>query len=219
MTGLALLVVSIALADSLNPATVIPALYLATVPRPVRAILGFGAGFLVVNLLGGLVVLALGREAASVVPRPSAAALHAIELLAGVACLMAAGLLWAARARTGSAFARVERRSERAAILAGAAIAAAELPTAVPYFVAIAIIAAADHGPLADAALILLFQVVFLAPVAVIALVRGAGGERMDRAAERARAAMLRHAGAAIAVLVGILGVVLLTFGVVGLTA
>ena len=49
-------VVLIAVADSLNPSTVAPALYLAAGKIAVRSLLGFTAGVLVVSVVGGLLL-------------------------------------------------------------------------------------------------------------------------------------------------------------------
>ena len=49
MLALALLVASIAFADSLNPSTVLPALYYSTTPHAVRKIAGFTLGFSLTN--------------------------------------------------------------------------------------------------------------------------------------------------------------------------
>ena len=84
-----LLVVSIALADSLNPSTMAPALYLTTVRRPRRRVAEFAAGVFVVNMVGGaLLVLGPGQLILSAVPRTSHQAKHVIELVIGLALLV-----------------------------------------------------------------------------------------------------------------------------------
>ena len=219
MTELVVVVASVALVDSLNPATVVPALYLATIERPVRAILGFAAGFLVVNLAGGLVALALGNRLAGAVPSPAAGPTHWGALAAGAACLVAAVFLWVHRQRLGAGFGRAERLAERLAPASGGIIAFVELPTALPYFLAIGLVAGGGEGPAAQVALLVLFQLVFLAPVGAVAVARAASGARGARAARRARALALRWAGAAIAILVAAFGVVLVATGTAGLLA
>ena len=78
------LVLSVGLADSLNPTTVTPGLYLATVPRPVVRVAQFTTGVFAVNLAGGLVLtLGPGRLLLGLIPHPHRTAKHVIELVAG----------------------------------------------------------------------------------------------------------------------------------------
>src|ERR1700716_2634605 len=56
MLALALLVTSIALADAINPSTVVPALWLASTPRA-RGLTSYTVGVFVVYLAGGVVLL------------------------------------------------------------------------------------------------------------------------------------------------------------------
>jgi cytochrome c biogenesis protein CcdA len=216
---LVVLVVSIALVDSLNPATVMPALYLATAPRPVRAILGFAAGFFAVNVAGGIVALGLGHRLAGVVPRPGADLQHWVELVTGVAAILASGILWRSRDRVNAGFARMQLGAHRMAPLAGAALAVIELPTSLPYFAAIAALAASDQPAAVQISLLVLFQVIFLAPVVAIAAVRALAGPRAVEALARVRAFVLRYAGAAVAALVLGLGIALVVLGGVGVSA
>ena len=58
MLRLAGVVLAVGLADSLNPSTVGPALYLATGQRPVARVSLFALGVFAVNLTAGLVLAA-----------------------------------------------------------------------------------------------------------------------------------------------------------------
>ena len=139
MLALALLVVSIAVADSLNPGTIAPALYFATGARPARKTLAFAAGVFAVNLVGGTaLLLGPGRLALGALPHPGAGAKQLAELGLGAVALVGAAVLWLVRERLRDRYARAARRTDRASLLVGAAIAAVELPTALPYFAAIA---------------------------------------------------------------------------------
>src|SRR4051794_23955508 len=117
--------------------TLAPATYLATLEHARRRVAEFLAGFLAVNFLGGLVVmLGPGRLLLALLPRPSDEAKHIIELIAGVALLVLAALLWVRRVKLR------ERQlptasGRRTGVMLGAGLAAVELPTALPYFAAI----------------------------------------------------------------------------------
>src|SRR5690242_12214511 len=79
---------SVGRADSLNPSTVGPALYLATTPRRVRRILAFTLGVFGVNLLAGtLLAVGPGRLVPALFPHPRKTVVHALELAAGVVLL------------------------------------------------------------------------------------------------------------------------------------
>jgi len=217
VTALVVLVVSVALVDSLNPTTIVPALYLATGPRPVRAVLGFAAGFFAVNMAGGAAVLLLGHRFARYVPHPSHHVQHIGEVVLGVIAVAASAVLWHRRHRVDAAFARAETRVTRAAPLAGATLAAVELPTALPYFAVIAALAASAQRLPTDILLLLVFNIIYLAPVFAIAVVRALAGERAVDLLTRAREIVLRRAGAALAGLVLVVGLALLVIGAIGL--
>lgn len=218
MIDLLLIVVAVALVDALlNPTTIVPALYLATTPRPIRGILGFAAGAFLTGLVAGLVLLALGATLVDAVPTPPPDALHWSELGIGIAGIVGAGVLWRRRDRVSEGVARAEVGADRFAPLAGATIAAVELPTAFPYFAVIAGLAASDQAIAVQVSLLVLFNVLFLAPVFVIAAVRALAGRRADEVLTRIRRLVLRHSGAFVACLVLAVGLVLVVLGAAGL--
>jgi len=213
--ALAAVIVSIALADSVNPTTVVSALYLATGAHPGRSILGFAAGFFAVNVAAGLVVLALGNRAADVLPHVRDGVVGTAEIAAGLVAIVAAVLLWRRRHATSAHIARSDDLVRRFAPAAGAGLAAVELPTAVPYLAALAVLATSSESALAQIVLVLVFNVVFLAPVLAIAILAAVAGRRTDLLAA-IRAIVVRHSGAAAAVLVFVVGLVLIALGVRG---
>ena len=104
------LVVSIALADALNPATVGPGLYLASGEHPRRAVLEFTGAVAAVNFAGGvLLTVAPGQLLLALIPHPGATLRYIAETVAGVSMLIAAALLWVYRRRLGR---RNEHESE-----------------------------------------------------------------------------------------------------------
>jgi len=216
VTDLVVLVVSVGLVDSLNPGTIVPALYLATGPRAVRAVLGFAAGYFAVNVCGGVAALLLGHELAGHVPHPSQGRLHAGEVVVGLIAIAAAGVLWRRRHGVVTAVAGVETRVTGVAPVAGATIAAAELPTALPYFAVVAALAGSEEPTVALIGLVVLFNAIFLAPVVAIALLRASAGPRAVDLLARARSALLRYAGVLAALAVLVLGVALVAIGLVG---
>ncbi len=127
-------VISVGLADSLNPSTVGPALYLATARRRVLRVMQFTIGVFGVTFLAGLVLtIGPGRLLLGLVPNPQRTVRHAIELVSGTILLLASAALWRER----RSLARRELPmsdggSGGSALIAGASIAAVELATALP---------------------------------------------------------------------------------------
>ena len=94
-----------------------------------------------------------------------------------------------------------------------------ELPTAFPYFAAIAAIVASGRGDLAQFLLLVLFNVAFVVPLLGILGVRALAGERGRRRLEAWRARLDRRAGELIPAVLAVIAAVLLLVGGVGLAA
>ena len=89
------LVVSIGLADSMNPSTIAPGLYLAIGERPRAGLIQFTLGVLAVNFVGGAVIaLGPGQALLALVPKPGPTARYVAETVAGVIMLIGAAA-WA----------------------------------------------------------------------------------------------------------------------------
>src|SRR5580692_810626 len=161
MAHLLTVVVLIAVVDSANPATIAPALYLAAGGAALRSLLGFTAGVFGVNLIGGLVLLGPGNALLSGLPRPGAEARHLIEVGIGAGLAVVAAALWFARRRVARHVLVNEERIDRSSFTVGAALAVVELPTAVPYFAAIAAIVGSGFGGSTQVAILTVFNVVF----------------------------------------------------------
>src|ERR1700761_1189080 len=102
MLRLAGLVVSIALADSLNPSTVAPALYLASGERPRQAVLRFTLAVALISFAGGLILtIGPGQLLLALIPHPGATVRYVAETVAGAAMLIVAVVLWLRREQLG----------------------------------------------------------------------------------------------------------------------
>ncbi len=219
MIDLVIFVVSVALVDSINPSSVVPALYLGTGPHGTRAVIGFGAGMLLVTFGAGAALLILGNGIANRIPRPAPVLIHWGEVALGVAALVVAAISWRHRHRVAGGLARIDTGGHRFAPLGGATIAALELPTAFPYFAVIAAIAASQEGLAFQASMLLLFNVLVLTPIIAIAVARIVAGARAVEALTRIRSLVLRHAGSVMAAVFLVLGIVLIALGAFGLAS
>lgn len=218
MLALLALVAAVAAADSLNPSTLAPALYFGIGPHGRRDVATFTLGVFAVSLAGGLVLtFGPGQALLTRVSKPSPHTVHLIELVAGGAALPAAAVLWRVRAHVAARLSAGKQTSDRAAWLLGAGIMAVELPTAVPYFAAIAAIVASGHGDTTQIGFLLFYNVVFVAPLVTLFAVLALAGERGAAVASRARLQLDRWAPRVAPAAFGVASAVLLTLGTVGL--
>jgi cytochrome c biogenesis protein CcdA len=220
MLALLLVVVSIALADSLNPSTIAPALLLATGPNSRARIAAFTAGVFSVSLLGGL-VLVLGPGQLLLNAGPSRHTKHLLEAGGGAVLLALGVALWLGRDPVARRFAAAEARGRdggtASVFLLGAGIMAVELPTAFPYFAAIAAIVGSDSSLGGEIVLVVVFNVVFVLPLLAILAIRALAGERAEAELEAMRAWLRRRGAALLAGLLTALGAAGLAFGIAGL--
>ena len=172
---------SVGLADSINPTTVGPALYLATGPKAVRSVTQFTLGTWAVNFIAGLLLtIGPGRLLLGLVPHPGGTVRHVIELVAGVALLLVAVGLWLGRRRLGRRELPKAVGGGRSAFIAGASIAAVELPTAAAYFAVIGSIVASTSSIPEQVGLLIVYNVAFVAPLLGILGVLLFAGERAE---------------------------------------
>jgi cytochrome c biogenesis protein CcdA len=212
MLSLLALIASVGLADSVDPAMIVPAVYFAPGPGGGRRVAGFASGVLTVNIIGGVAIaLGPGRFLLNLLPNLGPSTTRDLELAAGGVLLVAAVMLWRRRPHHGPA---KRRHSRHAAPLVGAGIALAELPTAFPYFVIIVGVIHAHVGVAATIALLSAYQALYLAPVLLIAILSGhaskSGGAGLG---ERVRTVLLVYENRLIATVLFVLAVVLLALG------
>lgn len=227
MYGLIAVVVSIGIADSLNPTTIGPVLILATGERPRRRVLEFTLGVVAVELAGGLaIVLGPGRLLVGLIPRPHHVASHIVECAVGLAMLIGAALLWRHRGR----ITRVDHLSRKVQRLSGATlgavITALELPTAFPYFAAISAILVSRTGIFGKVLLLILFNLCFVSPLLAVAAILWLARSHAERILARVSVAMwhrlprllagLALGAACISLLVGITGLLVAGHGPIG---
>ncbi|HEY2771087.1 MAG TPA: GAP family protein [Solirubrobacteraceae bacterium] len=213
------LVLSIGLADSLNPTTIAPALYLAATDHPKARVGQFTAGVFVVYFLGGaLIAFGPGELLLALVPKPSHTTRYVLELIAGAAMLVAAALLWRNRARLSTRKAPEPSTEGRSSAILGATITAVELPTAFPYFAVIAALVGSGLGPVHQLILLALFNVCFVLPLLGILATLWWAGDRATEVLGRWRAFLQRHWPVLLSGVALVAGLIVIGLGVTGLT-
>jgi cytochrome c biogenesis protein CcdA len=212
------LAISIGLADSLNPTTIAPALYVASGDRARRRVAEFTAGVFTVYFLGGVAIaLGPGQLVLTLVPRPGRHLSYVLEIVAGVAMLTAAAFLWGYRSRLGRQESPRIRDTNRSSAILGATITAVELPTAFPYFAVIFTIVGADVDVVRTIFLLLLFNLCFIAPLLGITATLTFAGPNAQRMLITGRRRLEAHWPAVLAVLALVAGLFVTLLGVTGL--
>jgi cytochrome c biogenesis protein CcdA len=214
------LVVSIGLADSLNPTTIAPALYLASGEKRRARVSEFTLGVFGVYFLGGaLVALGPGQLLLALVPKPHAHTRYILEIIAGVALLVAAAYLWLTRHRLARRELPALGAESKSSAILGATIIAVELPTAFPYFAAIAAIVGSGLHPVNQLVLLVLFNLCFVLPLLAIIATLTFAGDKADRVLATGRRFLQRNWPVVLSGLLGLAGVFILVLGVTGLAS
>ncbi len=214
------LVVSIGLADSLNPSTIAPALYLATGDRARLRVIEFTLAVFVVYFLGGaLIAIGPGQLLRSIVPHLDRTVQYVVELCAGIGLVFAAGFLWRSREQLVARGLPGVNPKRRSSVILGATISAVELPTAFPYFAAIAAILAANLGTVRQLALLFIFNVCFVLPLIGIILTLTFAGGRSERLLAKGRGFLERRWPHTLAILLFIVGIIAILVGATGFAA
>jgi cytochrome c biogenesis protein CcdA len=214
------LVLSIGLADSLNPSTIGPALYFATAQHPRREVARFTAAVFTVYLIGGLIfALGPGQLLLDLVPHPGRRLSYILELFAGVAMVTAAAFLWGYRDRLGQPKERKFSSRGRSSALVGATITAVELPTAFPYFAAIAAIVGSGYDVLRQILYIVLFNICFIAPLLVMLVVMTVAGPDAQRLLQAGRRKLQKNWPVVLSVVALVAGVFVILLGATGLAS
>jgi cytochrome c biogenesis protein CcdA len=211
------IVIAIGLADSLNPSTVAPALYMAAGPHPRLAVAQFTLAVFSVYLLGGaFIMLGPGQLVLSLVPRPDHSTRQILELLAGIVLIAVGVLLWRHRKQLSARPLPQAKPGGRASWLLGATITAVELPTAFPYFGAIAAIVGSGLGFWHRVTLLILFNVCFVLPLIGIVLVLEFAPNRAEAVLGGARDFLQKHWPELLAIVALIAGAITIALGATG---
>lgn len=216
--GLALLAVSVGLADSVNPSTVGPALYLATGAGARRNLVQFILGVFTVSLVGGIAIAAgPGQAILAAVPRPSPRATHLLEVGLGGLAVALTVALWLLRRVVARRIEVREARASHSSFALGAAIMAVELPTAFAYFAVLAAVVGSGQTFVYQVVAIIAFNVAFVGPLVAIACLHRLAGPRAERTFTAMRERIDRHGAAMVVGVMAVLACALLLVGAVGL--
>jgi cytochrome c biogenesis protein CcdA len=212
--------ISIGLADSLNPSTIGPGLFLAADRGAAGKVLAFTGATFAVFLAGGLLlVLGPGHAILALVPHPSTTTRYVLEMLAGIALLAGVPILWRRRQRPREPAEDAGRSlAGRSPAIMGATISIVELPTAFPYFAVVAAIVGSGVGLGEQLLLLVVYNLCFIAPLLAIVLAVRVAGEAAVERLRHLRELLRDHWPAIAAGAALIVGVFVTVLGVTGLT-
>jgi cytochrome c biogenesis protein CcdA len=214
------IVVSIGLADSINPSTIAPALYIATGERARGRVAEFTMAVFAVYFIGGAAIaIGAGELIRDLLPHPRNHVASVVEVAVGVALIAGAAFLWRHRHQLSHRDPPDFDPQGRSGWFLGASITAVELPTAFPYFAAIAAILGANVGPVRALSLLFLFNVCFVLPLLLIVATLTFAPEKAERILSVARAFLQRHWPAVLAGLALAAGLFVVLLGLTGIGA
>ena len=222
MLRLLVLMITIGLADSVNPSTIAPALYLASGERPRTRVSEFTLAVFLVYLAGGaLIALGPGQLIRHALPDVDVrqTVRYTGEIVAGALLIVGAAVIWTRRDRLLARGLPTTKPGRGSSLLLGASITALELPTAFPYFAAIAAILGSGLGPGRQFGLLLVFNICFIAPLLAIILTLVIAGHRADRLLAKGRRLFERRWPHLLFWLILVVGVVAILFGATGLAS
>jgi len=181
--ALIVIVLTIAFLDSLNQSTIVPGVVLGLGERAAIRVAAFTAGVFAVSTAGGLVLLfAFGRTFVARIAHPTGHTRSILELGVGIVLLAASAGLWARRDRLRRTLMHPRPKGP---LVLGAGIMAIELPTAFPYFAAVLAILGAVHGSVGRVLLVVLYNVVFVAPLLGVVALAMLSGPKHEGQIER----------------------------------
>jgi cytochrome c biogenesis protein CcdA len=183
-------------------------------------VIEFTFAVFVVYLLGGvLVALGPGHLVVAVLPHPRREVTHILEIAAGLAVVVIAGFLWVRRRPLSLRRAPMSKTAGRGSAVLGATITAIELPTAFPYFAAIAVIAGSGVDRTGQIVLLVLFNLCFVLPMIAIFALLVLTGDRSTMTLARIRDRLRAHWPAWLAGLALLAGSVVALIGLSGVVS
>ncbi len=209
------IVLSIGLADSLDPTTLGPGLFLSLGQNPARRVLQFTAGIFLVMVVSGLIiVLGPGQLLLHLVPHPRRIVVDWLEVGVGVALIIGALVVWRLRdLLSARELFRAKASKQRSSLWLGVGVMTINLPVALPYFAAMAAIIGSGRNLVFQAACIVLYSLCFVAPLLGIFAVLWLAPDRAETLLEQARTVIRRHWARTLALVLILAGIFVAALG------
>lgn len=181
-------VLGLGLLDSLNPFSIAAMALVLTGTRP----LALGCTFIVTTFIiytaaGFATFAGWAAILAKFMPLIPAWMIDSGLALLGVGCLVAAWYMWAKREGSSSKIADLVRTTILGTALYAASSTVSDVPTALPYFAAIHLLAEARLATIGTVTLLVVYNLCYVAPLGMLLAVRLKGGAKVDATFEAIR--------------------------------
>jgi cytochrome c biogenesis protein CcdA len=215
------IVLSIGLADSLDPTTLGPGLYLALGKHPARRVLNFAIGVFLVMVISGLTVVLLpGQLLLHLVPHPRRIVEYWLETAVGAGLGVGAFVVWRYRSiLSARELFRARETRGTSSLLLGVGVMTVNLPVAVPYFAAIAAIVGSGRSLAGQSACIVLYSFCFVAPLVGMVVVLWLAPARAEVLLGQVRGVIQRHWAGVLAVVLVLAGGFVIVLGLTGVVS
>ena len=181
-------VLGLGLLDSLNPFSIAAMALVLTCTRPLVVGIVFIATTFVVYTLGGIGLIAgWATFLSQFLPLIPSWAVDVGLVVLGFSCLAAGWFMWTKGDDKSSPLANLVRTSIIGTALYAASSTISDLPTAVPYFAAVHILAEANLSLAECGALILLYNICYVTPLAILLAIRLSGKMGVEKAFDAIR--------------------------------
>ena len=178
-------VLGLGLLDSLNPFSIAAMVLVLTGKRPLA--LGgvfIGTTFIILLVAGFVLLEGWAAILKQIIPLIPPWAIDIGLVLLGITCLGAAWFMWRDSANSAAPILDIIRSSAMGTALFAASSTISDLPTALPYFAAVHILAEAKLASAETAVLLVAYNLCYVLPLALLLGVKISGGERIDQGFE-----------------------------------
>lgn len=210
MTDTIVMVLGLAVIDSINPSALVVALYLLSQPSPAARVLAYVGGIAVSYLSIGVgLMLGVGAFVEAFGDLFDHPAVLTLQAVLGAALLVYA-IAAPSSSKTSSEMAIPPKAGLAAMAFLGMTVTVAELTTAFPYFGAVAVMVAAELQAPVWLPLLVVYNAVFVAPPLALLGLHVLLGRRMEQRYSRLRERLRRTARETMLWIMAIVGVGLL---------
>jgi hypothetical protein len=180
MTDL-LSLIALGIADALNPFSIAAVVYLLTTDKPFERSATFIIGTFLFYFIGGIAMMEGWTQILkNILPVLPVWIPILFYVIAGIACLaIAQHLRLRAKKGDGKQYVSIANLSLRTIFLFAIASTLSDLPTAIPYFVALDIIAHGDSGIIKKIGLLSLYNLIYIGPLALLLIIKMSADERV----------------------------------------
>jgi len=214
MTTLLVILIPILIADVMNPVLLAAQIYVMGKKNPYRNVALFLLGWFVAYLVAGI-VLAIGLDAIVDRLQNPKTIDYVIQLGIGIALLCVAFQAFTSKGeKPKREFKEPSKISPVFCFLFGAQINIVSMPFAIPYFGALDQIMKADLSLGASLSVLVLYNVLYVLPFALLVLVRWIYREKGDLLLQKVNTFMEKMSACIMPVLLVVLGIALLVDGV-----